>query len=121
MLPRPAPPRRTPKATPAPIKIPTPPRAYEVQIQRSAEISAEPHVPVNPGDFPLPDDSASIVSGTTLPCSLVANVWCVQTDQSRDHRLSRRITRLDSATLPSGDFALMSLKCAGLGNGDGDS
>lgn len=67
----------------------------------------EPLGPVNLGDSPVLDDSSSTVSGTTLPDSLIANVWCVQTDQSRDHRLSRRITRLDSATLPNGDYALM--------------
>ncbi|KAI9438229.1 hypothetical protein H4582DRAFT_247631 [Lactarius indigo] len=109
------PPRRTPKATPAPIKIPTASHASKVQIQRSAGKSAELYGSLNPGDSPALDDSASIVSGTTLPGTLIANVWYIQTDQSRDHRLSRRITRSDSATLPSGDFAFMSSKYA-----DGD-
>lgn len=57
----------------------------------------------------------------SIPGALLTNVWCVQADQPREYRQSRRITRLDSATLPSGDFALMSSKCVGLGNGDGDS
>ncbi|KAI9463988.1 hypothetical protein BJY52DRAFT_1165824 [Lactarius psammicola] len=117
----PPPPRRTLKATPAPIKIPTTSHASKVQIQRSAGKSAEPYGPLNPGDSPTLDDSASVVSGTTLPGALIANVWCIQTDQSRDHRLSRRITRSDSATLPSDDYAFMSSKCAELGNGVGDS
>ncbi|KAH9035022.1 hypothetical protein EDB85DRAFT_2143993 [Lactarius pseudohatsudake] len=108
-------PRRTPKATPAPIKIPTASHASQVQIQRSAGKSAELYGSLNPGDSPALDDGASIVSGTTLPGTLIANVWCIQTDQSRDHRLSRRITRSDSATLPSADYAFMSSKYA-----DGD-
>ncbi|KAH8981937.1 hypothetical protein EDB86DRAFT_3086639 [Lactarius hatsudake] len=108
-------PRRTPKATPAPIKIPTASHASQVQIQRSAGKSAELYGSLNPGDSPALDDGASIVSGTTLPGTLIANVWCIQTDQSRDHRLSRRITRSDSATLPSADYAFMSSKGA-----DGD-
>ena len=83
-----------------------------MQIQRSAGKSAEPLGPVNPGDSPVLDDNSSNVSGSTLPGALIANVWCVQTDQARDHRQSQRITRLDSATLPNGDYALM---------GDGDS
>jgi hypothetical protein len=62
---------------------------------------------MNPEDSPVIDDNSSNVSGTTLPGALIANVWCVQTDLSRDHRLSRRITRLDSATLPRGDYALV--------------
>ncbi|KAH9077663.1 hypothetical protein EDB83DRAFT_2345180 [Lactarius deliciosus] len=116
LLPQTAPsPRRTPKATPAPIKIPTASHASQVQIQRSAGKSAELYGSLNPGDSPALDDGASIVSGTTLPGALIANVWCIQTDQTRDHRLSRRITRSDSATLPSADYAFMSSKCA-----DGD-
>ena len=87
-----------------------------MQIQRSARVTAELPGPVNPEDSP-----ESLVSGITLPGALVANVWYVQTDQPRDHRLSRRITRLDSATLPSDDFALMSSKFGGLGNRDRDS
>lgn len=67
----------------------------------------DPLGPMDPGDSPVLDDNSSNVSGTTIPGALMANVWCVQTDQSRDHRLSRRITRLDSATLPRGDYALM--------------
>lgn len=103
----PRPPRRTLKATPAPIKIPIPSHASRVQIQRSAGKSAEPVGPVNPGDSPVHDDNSSTVSGSTLPGALIANLWCVQTDQSRDRHLSRRITRLDSATLPTRDYTIM--------------
>ncbi|KAF8270026.1 hypothetical protein EI94DRAFT_1699069 [Lactarius quietus] len=98
-------PRRTPKTALAPIKIPTTSHASKIQIQRSAGKSADPLGLVNPNDSPvLDDDNSSAVSGTT---ALIANVWYVQTDQSRDHRLSRRITRLDSATLPAGGYSLM--------------
>jgi hypothetical protein len=55
---------------------------------------------MNPGDSPVLEDTASAISGAAL----IANVWTTQTDQPRDLHLSRRITRLDSATLPVDPF-----------------
>ncbi|KAH9996309.1 hypothetical protein BJV77DRAFT_1065927 [Russula vinacea] len=106
--------RRAGKATPAPIKIPTPSHAHVLQIRRSAGKSAEPHpASVNPRDSPVLEDTASAVSGMSLPAALITSAWTTQTDQPRDCHLSRRITRLDSATLPVDPFLQK------FGNGDG--
>ncbi|KAI0301251.1 hypothetical protein BC826DRAFT_1101883 [Russula brevipes] len=95
--------RRAARVTPAPIKIPSA-HASRVQIRQSARKSADPHPPSTyPGESPIVDDGASAISGITLPGTLIANVWTLHTDQPRDHRVSRRITRMDSATLPAGD------------------
>jgi hypothetical protein len=72
---------------------------------------------VNPRDSPVLEDTASAVSGISLPAALITNVWTTQTDQPRDRHLSRRITRLDSATLPVDPFLQ---KYSELFNGDGE-
>ena len=59
---------------------------------------------MNPRDSPVLEDTASAVSGISLPAALITNAWTTQTDQPRDRHLSRRITRLDSATLPVDPF-----------------
>jgi hypothetical protein len=89
----------------------------KVQIQRSAGKYAEPHPSMNRGDSPVLEDTASAISGISLPVALITNVWTTQTDQPRDRHLSRRITRLDSATLPVDPFLQ---KYSGLSNGDGE-
>ncbi|VDB83151.1 unnamed protein product [Peniophora sp. CBMAI 1063] len=56
------------------------------------------------------DDDASVISGITLPGALIGNAFSVSgAEQSArlDGRLSRRITRIDSATLPRGDHPLL--------------
>ncbi|KZV74971.1 hypothetical protein PENSPDRAFT_731933 [Peniophora sp. CONT] len=56
------------------------------------------------------DDDASVISGITLPGALIGNSFSVGgAEQSArfDGRLSRRITRIDSATLPRGDHPLL--------------
>ncbi|KAH9988098.1 hypothetical protein BJV74DRAFT_469706 [Russula compacta] len=116
--------RRVAKATLAPIMIPTTSHASRVHIERSARKSVEPRpTPTNTGDSPSVDDCESSVSGITLPGGLIANVWTVHADQPRDHCPSRRITRIDSATLPVGDRPFMNSptwKHLGLSNGDGE-
>jgi hypothetical protein len=114
--------RRTTKAIPSPIKIPLTPRTSKAQIQRSADKSAvtDP-AGANSSDSPILDDSVSVASGITIPGTLIANVWTVHADQPRDHRLSRRITRTDSATLPRGEGRFMnSWRYAELINQDGE-
>lgn len=68
---------------------------------------------MNPRDSPVLEDTASAVSGMSLPAALITSAWTTQTDQPRDCHLSRRITRLDSATLPVDPFLQK------FGNGDG--
>lgn len=53
----------------------------------------------------MPGDNSS--ASDTLPGALIANMWSVQTDLSHDHHLSGRITRLDSATLPTRDYTIL--------------
>ena len=56
------------------------------------------------------DDDASVISGITLPGALIGNSFSVSgAEQSArlDGRSSRRITRIDSATLPRGDHPLL--------------
>jgi hypothetical protein len=111
--------RRAAKATPTPIIIPTIYHASKVQIQRSAGKPAELHpAPMNRGDSPVLEDTASAISGISLPAALITNVWTTQMDQPRDRHQSRRITRLDSATLPVDPFLQ---KYSGLNNGDGEN
>jgi len=69
------------------------------------------------GISPVNDDSSSAMSSVSLPGVLIANVWTVQGDQAHHHRLSRRITRLDSATLPIEDYPLTNSSTQ---NGDGE-
>jgi hypothetical protein len=96
--------------------IPTVYHASKVQIQQPGGNTAEPYpAPINYGDSPVLEDTASAISGITLPATLITNVWTTQTDQPRDRHLSRRITRLDSATLPVDPFLQ---KYSGLNNGD---
>lgn len=112
-------PHRAAKATPTPIRIPTTYHAYKVEIQRPGGKSAEPHPPsLKPGDSPVIEDTASAVSGISLPATLIVSGWTTQTDLSRDRHLSRRITRLDSATLPVDPFLQ---QYSGLSNGDRES
>ena len=100
--------------------IPTTYHACKVEIQRPAGKSVEPHPAfLKPGDSPVLEDTASAVSGISLPATLVVSGWTTQTDQSRDRHLSRRITRLDSATLPVDPFLLQ--QYSGLSNGDRES
>jgi hypothetical protein len=111
--------RRPAKATPTPIRIPTTYHACKVEIQRPAGKSAEPHpASLKPGDSPVLEDTASAVSGISLPATLIVSGWTTQTDLSRDRHLSRRITRLDSATLPVDPFLQ---QYSGLSNGDRES
>ena len=110
---------RVAKATPTPIKIPTTYHACKVEIQRPAGKFAEPHPTyLKPGDSPVLEDSASAVSGISLPATLIVSGWTTQTDSSRDRHLSRRITRLDSATLPVDPFLQ---QYSGRSNGDRES
>jgi hypothetical protein len=110
--------RRTAK-TPTPIKIPTTYHACKVEIQRPAGKSSELHpTSLKPGDSPVIEDTASAVSGISLPATLIVSGWTTQTDLSRDRHLSRRITRLDSATLPVDPFLQ---QFSGLSNGDRES
>jgi len=111
--------RRATRATPAPIKIPTTYHACKVEIQRPVGKSAEPrHASLKPGSSPVLEDAESTVSGISLPATLIVNGWTTLTDQPRDRHLSRRITRLDSATLPVDPFLQ---KYSGLSNRDGES
>lgn len=91
--------RRAAKVAPAPIKIPISSRTSKLQLQRSVGKSSEPH-PVS-GESPTVEDTGSAVSGISLFAAFTADT---QTDQPRDRHLSRRITRLDSATLPVDPF-----------------
>lgn len=104
--------RRATKTSPAPIKIPISSHASKLQIQRPAGKSLEPH-PAS-GESPILEDTASAVSGISLFAAFTAHA---QTDQPRDRHLSRRITRLDSATLPIDPFFQRN---SGFSNGDGD-
>jgi hypothetical protein len=115
-------PRCTTKSIPSPIKIPLTPRTSKTQIQRSTDKSAVTNLAgANSTDSPILDDSVSVASGITIPGTLIANVWTVHTDQPRDHRLSRRITRTDSATLPRGEGRYMnSWRYTELINQDGE-
>lgn len=107
---------RSAKPTPTPIRIPTTYHACKVEIQRPAGKPAEPHLTsLKPGESPILEDTASAVSGISLPATLIVSGWTTQTDQSRDRHLSRRITRLDSATLPVDPFLQ---QYSGLSNGD---
>jgi hypothetical protein len=111
--------RRATRAPPGPIKIPTTYHACKVEIQRSAGKSAEPrHASLKPGNSPVLEDAESTVSGISLPATLIVNGWTTLTDQPRDRHLSRRITRLDSATLPVDPFLQ---KYSGLSNRDRES
>ncbi|KAI9513451.1 hypothetical protein F5148DRAFT_1278823 [Russula earlei] len=115
--------RRAAKPPPAPIKIPPTSLGTRVQIQRSGGRSAEPHrSSTHPGHSPVHDDGASVVSDVTLPGAFIANVWAVHADHPH-HRFSRRITRLDSATLPIGENPFMNSptqKQSRLSTGDGE-
>jgi hypothetical protein len=78
---------------------------------------------MNPRESPVVDDGSSVVSGITLPGTLIANVWTHQADQPH-HQPSRRITRIDSAILPVGDNLFMkspTYRCSGTSNGDRES
>jgi hypothetical protein len=82
-------------------------------------MSAEPHpTSLKPGDSPVIEDTASAVSRISLPATLIISGWTSQTDLSRDRHLSRRITRLDSATLPVDPFLR---QYSELSNGDRES
>lgn len=110
--------RRAARSTPTPIQIPTTYHACKVEIQRPAGKPAELHpTSLKPGDSPVLEDTASAVSGISLPATLIVSGWTTQTDLSRDRHLSRRITRLDSATLPVDPF----LQHSGLSNRDRES
>ena len=111
--------RRAAKITPSAIRIPTTYHACKVEIQRPTGKSAEPHpTSLKPVDSPVIEDTASSVSGISLPATLIISGWTTQTDLSRDRHLSRRITRLDSATLPVDPFLQ---QYSELSNGDRES